>query len=159
MYQALLTASPERCRTTKLKTYTVTLEISLCVAGLWGLHNAAVLVVSLSLWLSSPNGWDSIHSKMPQPLCHLTVKKPQIMLRNPNYHLLNVLCISYTSPCLQMSSIHGIAGSRQCWILHCVLSLQLLTASAQGKLVLSVTQPLYFLSLDVAEEKYLAPGL
>lgn len=58
-----------------------------------------------------------------------------------------------------MSIICGTAGSKQYWILHCVLSLQLLAELAWDKLRLSVTQPLQFLSLNVAEEKYLTPGL
>lgn len=145
-------AAPQNLR------FTVILEMFLCVAGLWGLHSAAILVVSLNLTLQPK--WLGVHTQedASTSLPFNCKKTPNYVNKFPNYHLLTVLCLSYASPCLQMSSICGIAGSRQCWILHCVLSMQLLTALAQGKLMPSVTQSLPFLSLTVAEEKYLTPG-
>lgn len=158
MCQAVFTTSPERCCTPKLKIYSDIRDVSVCG---W-----PVRFTQCSYFGSQPQSltlqpkWLGVHTQedASTSLPFNCKKTPNYVNKFPNYHLLTVLCLSYASPCLQMSSICGIAGSRQCWILHCVLSMQLLTALAQGKLMPSVTQSLPFLSLNVAEEKYLTPG-
>lgn len=70
-------------------------------------------------------------------------EKPNYVNKFPNYNLLTVLCLSYASPCLQMPSICGTTRPRQCWILHCVLSLQLLTALAKIKAICHTVSALF----------------
>lgn len=111
MSQALFSKSPERCCTAKL-TFSLRLELSLCeghtmVVFWWaashpsstfqlkglGVHTQ----VANSKWiLTAVCTQASTHISSPSNLPQLTSKK--------KIHLLSVVCLSYASPCLQMSS-------------------------------------------------------